>query len=137
MIFSGMVSHYRCSGCDYRGSQAHSTSLMFYIALIGFAAAFIIPCAKRLIDLHWLHFLGILFGEIVLLLLAAFLSHKIANLIEGAPKECPNCGGKIVENGSGFYDFSIVPHISDIFIGIIFIGLNVGAFYLVKDLFQG
>jgi hypothetical protein len=137
MVFSGMVSHYRCSGCDFKGSQAHSTSLMFYTALIGLAAAFIIPRAMRLADLHWHHFLGILLGEIILLLLAAFLSYKIANVIDGVPKECPSCGGKIVEHGSGFYDFSIVPHISDIFIGIIFIGLNVVAFYFVKDLFHG
>ena len=110
---------------------------MFYMVLIGFAAAFIIPRAMRLADLHWPHFLGILLGEIILLLIAAFLSHQIGNLIDGVPKKCPNCGGKILGHGSGFYDFSIVPHISDILIGIIFIGLNVLALHFVKNLFRG
>jgi hypothetical protein len=109
---------------------------MFYIALIGLAAAFIIPGATRLVDFHWQHFLGILLGEIILLLVAGFVSNKIANLIHGVPKVCPRCGGKIVQQVSGFYDFSIVPHISDVLIAIIFIGLNASVLYFVKDLFH-
>ena len=136
MIFSGMVSHHKCSRCHFSRSQAHSTSLMFYIVLIGLAAAFIIPRAMRLVDFHWQHFLGILLGEIILLLVAGFVSNKIANLIGGVPKVCPRCGGKIVKEVSGFYDFSIVPHISDVLLAIIFIGLNASVLYFVKDLFH-
>lgn len=112
---------------------------MLLIALVGIGLAFVVPLARRLVDLHWPYLLGILAGEILFVLLACFLSDRIAELFDGVPKECPKCGGEIVLHSSGFYDFSFVPHMTDVLITLIFLALHVVCLfglYGIRHLFQ-
>ena len=134
MIFSGMATHYGCSRCDFTGSQARSTSLMLYIGLLGMSLAIFIPQAKVAVDLTWYIVLGIILGEVFLLFIAGYVSEWIADRFDRIPATCPKCRASVVSKGTGFYDFSIIPHFTDIFTTILFVAYNLVAFFIFMDI---
>jgi len=107
---------------------------MLYIGLFGVGLALILPNTKHVVDLRWYVILGIIFGEIFLLFIAGFISDWIADLIDRIPANCPKCRASIVQKGTGFYDFSLIPHFTDIFTTILFLVYNSIGFFILIDL---
>jgi len=134
MIFSGMVTNYGCSRCDFTCSKAQSTSLMLFIGLVGIGVAAFLPRVAQVVDLRWHVTLGIIIGEVLLLFIALFLSGWIADRLDRIPDKCPKCRASVAHEGSGFYDFSFIPHITDIIIAVIFVTFNLPVSFILKYL---
>jgi hypothetical protein len=109
---------------------------MLFIGLVAFGFAVVFPHMAKAMDLRWYITLGIILGEILLMIIAVFLSGWIADLLDRIPDKCPNCRASVVHKGGGFYDFSLIPHFTDIFITIIFVIENVSVFFILRYLLK-
>ena len=82
------------------------------------------PVANRFGALDWFHVTGIAFGEILLYFAAAYLADRLAGIFDRPPPCCPKCGGKMKHAASGSYDFSAIPHYTELMTVFLFAAVN-------------
>ncbi|MDP6558788.1 MAG: hypothetical protein QF619_01415 [Candidatus Binatia bacterium] len=83
------------------------------------------PQVQRAFEPAWWHWPAVILVGIVALIGCAFLwlfaSKSFLEILE----KCSNCGGELKFVGNGF-EHGIVPHLDDVVIGLLLVGVQVG-----------
>lgn len=132
MIFSGQVRDYKCLACGFETQQQYSTALGYWAALIAVSCGVLFPVLRRRFGPHHGGYgLAVIAADLALLILLAALTAKWQDRRVPADRKCPRCSGQLQRIGGGFYDFALVPTLSDILVGLGFLLAQVVALVLL------
>jgi hypothetical protein len=130
MLFSGCSYGGKCVDCGQEVHGSRSTALLFWLVFVALAVAVMLPNMLKLLGHVWWVWALAIVGEIVVMGLVLALCALLwpSNPL---PKECHNCGGKIGQTSTGFYDFGFIPGLDDVFVAVAFILAQVGLLVLL------
>jgi predicted RNA-binding Zn-ribbon protein involved in translation (DUF1610 family) len=113
MIFSGRMTQVRCPECGTEFSRVLSTSLLFYLLLLGVGVVLSYgPLAAVLGHGPWVSVLCLVLNFAFLFLLQ-LVTHVIITRTSPLPDRCPDCGVEMERSG-GLFDFSFMPSLQDL-----------------------
>lgn len=131
MIFSTGVTRYKCVSCSHEITRATSTSVLYYLALLGIGVAVIVPFYERAFGpALWERMVPIVI--VLATLIASALVWSVASSpFRESVKTCSRCAGQIEIVGGGF-SHGIVPNLDDVVIGLLFGGLQVAVVFVIQ-----
>ncbi len=133
MIFSSGVEFGKCTDCGHEVGSASSTSVLYFIALVAFAVAFIMPPLHTVLEPAWWQWLVVILMEIALLAGSAMIWDAASRLFRESMQKCSEYGGQIEITGSGFHH-SLLPSIDDVGIGLLYGGIQAGILFAILRL---
>ncbi len=132
MIFSGQVGIYKCPACNYETQTQYSTAFFYWAGLIAVSCGVLFPIIRHRFGPHhgW-YGLFVIFADIALLAILLPLTTKLVNRRVPADRKCPRCATPLKFTGNAFYDFGLIPNLSDSLVGLGFLLTNVIAIILL------
>lgn len=132
MIFSGQVRDYKCPACAYETQAQYSTAITYWILLVSLSCAVFFPVLRhRFGPHHGGYGLLVIIADIALLTLLIPLTTKLANRRVPADLKCPRCATPLEQTGFGFYDFALLPTLSALLTGLLYLLARVAALFLL------
>ncbi len=137
--FRHTIAGYTCTKhCGYHRSVMCADISLFHL-LAALAATFPLWVFSLYEEFPWYYFISILAGELILLILAGFISSFLLTpfTLRGTTR-CPNCHALVFLAGRHFDPAgSLRPHWTDFAILVAFIGLNVVVWIAVTGGYNG
>lgn len=132
MIFSGQVRDYKCPACAYETQAQYSTAIPYWIALIAVSCAVLFPVIRhRFGPHHGGYAFLVVIADIALLALLIPLTTNLVNKRVPSDLKCPRCAAQLEQTGGGFYDFALIPTLSDILTDLLFLLAHAAAIVLL------
>ena len=131
MLFSGSYEKRVCSGCGYTKFDVRTTSLLYWMLLLGVAISLVLP---RVAEGHggaWWIWPVAIAGEFVALGLTLAVVGRVACLLRGPRSRCRKCRSELRTEAEGFYDFRSIPTCDDVSVGIVFVLVQVAVLLFV------
>lgn len=132
MIFSGQVRDYKCPACGYETQAQYSTVIPYWIVLIAISCGVLFPIIRHRFGPHHADYaLLAIIADFARLAILTPLTTKFANRRVPADLKCPRCAGPLEKSGFGFYDYALVPTLSDLLTGLLYLLAHAAALHFL------
>ncbi len=124
MIFSSSVQLGTCTDCGHDVGRASSTSILYFLALVAFGVALIMPQLRTALEPAWWQWPVVILLEIAAFMGSAMIWSAASSRFRESMQKCSECGARIEITGSGFHH-SFAPSANEVGIGLLYAGTQV------------
>ena len=121
MIFSSSVAFGRCTDCGHDVESASSTSALYFLGLVAFGVAIIMPQLRTALEPAWWQWPIVILMESAALMVSAMIWSAASSRFRESMQKCSDCGGRIEVTGSSFHH-SFVPSANEVGVGLLYAG---------------